>query len=145
MPLFRARRADEGWIEWATELVDYHLERIKRMAEHQNPNVQTPTEFQYYVTRNGIHSDYDHRTHEELVGDVKKLHLFTRQLVVEKNQLQDTTKKLLKEKDQMMATLSKAKRKADTANLKAWVLMLIVAGEGTVIGWLVHEFLSRLK
>lgn len=142
---FRALRADEGWIEWATELVDYQLQRIKRMAEHQNPNVQTPTEFQYYVARHGIHSDYDHRTHEELVGDVKKLHLFTRQLVVEKNQLQDATKALLKEKDQMQFTLGKAQRKADMANLKTWVLMLIVTGEGAVIGWLVHEFLSRLK
>jgi hypothetical protein len=136
---FRTLRDDEGWIEWATDLVDM------RMAEHLNPIVQTPTEFQYYVARHGIHSDYDHRTHEELVGDVKKLHLFTRQLVVEKNQLQDTTKTLLKEKDQMQTTLSNARRKADMANLKGWVLMLVVTGEGAIIGWLVHEFLSRFK
>ena len=135
---FRAWQEGEDYIAWCMELVNYVMEQ-----HGQNPNLQTPTEFEYYVARHGKHSDYQNRTHEQLVFDVNELHRFTRQLVTEKNQIQDSTRKLAKEKNQMQSALGTAERKVDAANLKIWILAGALCGEGAVIGWVLHELLLR--
>jgi hypothetical protein len=138
------REEDEEWLAWCHELV----ERV--MNEHyqnQNPSVGSPPpEFQYYVALPGVHSDYENRTHEQLVGDVRVLHKFMHQLITEKNHLQDVTGTLVREKDQMVANAAK-QRKQDRKwdKFKIWVLTIVLTGEGAVIGWLVTEFLARFK
>jgi hypothetical protein len=104
------------------EYVESHME---------NPSVQTPTDYEYYVARHGKHSDYHQRTHEELISDVNVLHDFTR--------------KLVKEKIQMQGEMRKAQDQVKWANFKIWALMIVMAAEGSVIGWLVQEFLARFK
>jgi hypothetical protein len=124
-------QGEESWFEWCMECAEYHVERSTAnqamMTEHHNPNVQSPSDFQYYVARHGVSSNYHERTHEQLIGDVNVLHDFTRKLVKEKNQMQQA--------------LSKAERKVDMANLKIWILCIFLAAEGSIIGWLIHEFL----
>jgi hypothetical protein len=126
---------EESWLEWCIDCVDFYVERSAAnqamMAEHQNPDVQTSTEFQYYVNRHGMRSDYRKRTHDELIGDVNVLHDFTRRLVKEKNQMQ--------------RAVSKAEQQVQWANYKIWALTIFLAGEGAVIGWLVNEFFQRMK
>jgi chromosome segregation ATPase len=133
---FRAQADDESWMHWAQEMVDY------RMEQH---GARTGPEFEYYVTQHGKRSDYSDRTPEQLSKDVNVLHQFTRQLVQEKNEIQDRLRTLRKAKDEMQQSLSKAERKVDMANLKIWILTIVLAAEGTIIGWMVHEFLAGLK
>lgn len=83
--------------------------------------------FDYYVAPKGKY-DYSKRSPEQLVNDVNTLNDFTRQLVQEKNVI---TRNLLI-----------AQRRLDVAGWKLWTLGIVVAGEGTVIGWLVRAFLS---
>jgi hypothetical protein len=93
--------------------------------------VQNPTEFQYYVTRHGVRSDYSKRTPEQLVRDVNVLHDFTR--------------KLVREKDSISKQLRRAQRRLDVAGWKLWALGIVVTGEGAVIGWLVKAFFERMR
>jgi hypothetical protein len=123
---FRAWQQGEDWITWCIECVDFHMERHYRDRE---PNVQTQGDFQYYVTRHGVSSNYGQRTHEQLIGDVNVLHDFTRKLVKEKNQMQHA--------------LTKAETQVRWANFRIWALTLALATEGSIIGWLVHEWVSK--
>jgi hypothetical protein len=80
-----------------------------------DPDVQTPIDFQYYVTREGIRHDYNKRTNAELVNDVNVLHSFT--------------KKLIKEKDRMQKALSHQRiwiRVLTGAVSGAWALVLVL-------------------
>lgn len=52
--------------------------------------------------------------------------------------------KLEREKDLVHADLIEAQRRLGAADIKIWVLMLLIGGEGAVIGWLVREFLARV-
>ena|ERR1700733_11724767 len=125
---FREWRAEEeGWIEWCIELVDYHMEHLEKPGHH--PDVQNPTEFQYYVSRYGMVSNYGQRTQEELTRDVNVLHDFTRKLVQEKNLMQ--------------RSLTKAEEKVKWAGYKIWLLTIALSSEGAVIAWLAHEFFAR--
>jgi hypothetical protein len=99
------------------------------MAE---PNIQSPLEFQYYVARHGIHSGYDKpRSIDQLQADMNVAH--------------DNLKKLVREKDWMQRLLQSTQHRLDVASWKIWALGIIVTGEGAVIGWLVAEFLARIR
>ncbi len=50
-----------------------------------------------------------------------------------------------REKDEMRGELLAAKDQLHWADLKIWILMLVVGGEGAIIGWLVKDFLARLR
>lgn len=94
----------------------------------RNPEIQEPTEFQYYVAREGIRKDWNHPSEAELVESLNNLHRFTRNLVTEKERIQES--------------LHAAERGLEWAKYKIWTLGLFLAGEGAVIGWLVKEFLA---
>jgi hypothetical protein len=57
----------------------------------------------------------------------------------------DRQEKLSREKDLVQADLMEAQRRLSSADLKIWVLMLVVSGEGAVIGWLVDAFLKATR
>jgi hypothetical protein len=57
----------------------------------------------------------------------------------------DRHEKLSREKDQINASLIEARSTLRIADLKIWILMLVVGGEGAVIGWLVKEFLAATR
>lgn len=71
---------------------------------------------------------YLQRPIEKLPGDVVKLF--------------DENFQLRKENNQFRADLLNAQGVLRTADLKLWILMLVVTGEGCVIGWLVKAFLA---
>jgi hypothetical protein len=56
----------------------------------QNPEIQDPTDFIYYVTREGIKYDYSRRDPKNLVHDVNVAHDFIRKLIREKDALRGT-------------------------------------------------------
>lgn len=87
-----------------------------------DPEIQEPTEFQYYVQREGIRRDYSRPSHQELIRDVNVLHGFMKNLVREKDRMQETVA---------------------SQRTKIWILTATVAAEFTVIGWLVKAFLER--
>jgi hypothetical protein len=58
--------------------------------EKQNPDVQDPTKFIYYVTREGIKYDYSRRDTVNLAHDVNVAHDFIRKLIREKDALRGT-------------------------------------------------------
>lgn len=114
------------------EMVEYVMDQhYQNPSVGTPPNVQTPTDYEYYVARHGKHSDYHKRTHDELIQDVNVLH--------------DFTKKLVKEKIRMQGEMREARDQVKWANFKIWALMIVMAAEGSVIGWLVQEFLARFK
>lgn len=96
----------------------------------RNPEIQDPTEFQYYVQKNGIRSNWEHPSEADLVRSLNTLHQFTRQLVTEKERIQES--------------LAGSQRKLGTADLKIWILMLALGAQTAVIGWLVKFVLARI-
>jgi hypothetical protein len=95
----------------------------------RDPELQDdPNEFCYYVPNAGPLSDWSKRTPVELIGDVNKLHTFTRQLVVEKERLQREA--------------TKNERRLDSQAIKIWLLLLFLAAEGSAIGLLFKMVMS---
>jgi hypothetical protein len=51
---------------------------------------------------------------------------------------------LEREKDAINTALLKAQRRLGWANLKIWILMLVVSGEGAVIAWVVTRLWEQM-
>lgn len=72
-----------------------------------NPDITRPGEWEYYqpCKPGGLRQDYNRRTHDQLVQDVKVAHNFIKQLVREKNWLHDRMAQLAHRNDLLQVAL----------------------------------------
>src|SRR6266567_2243670 len=95
-----------------------------------DPEIQQPTEFEYYIAQHGRVTDYSKRSNAQLIKDVNKLHEFLR--------------KLLREKDIINEKLAHAIEKLHWEVIWRRILTAAVLGQWAVIGVLFNEVMKHM-
>ena len=103
------------------------------MSNGANPDVDQPVEFHYRGARgeSKFPSYAQPRSLPQLQSDLNLAH--------------DNLKRQVKINDWNSRALAAAKRRLDVAGWKIWALMLVLAGQGAVIGWLVKFVLEHAR